>query len=115
MTAQRRRELGELEFPETWLEGREWLLLNVALSGQLTDGRDFALMHGMLDDGCNLIGLCYPGGQRLIRCGPGNKWAVEERFTGLPLKDGDPLLKIWSWTTRSLVEGLADARKDTAA
>jgi hypothetical protein len=71
--------VGEIAFPPEWKVGKKWGpgYPEILLTGD--EGRIFAA-GGCLRDGTNLMGLCWPGGQRVYRTGPDTGWALEERF-----------------------------------
>jgi hypothetical protein len=73
--------VGEIEFPPEWKAGKPWGkgFPQIMLSHE--DGTIFAA-GGALVDGSNLVGLCFPGGQRVYRMSPDTDWAIEERFEG---------------------------------
>lgn len=75
------REAGKVTFPPEWLRDRHWLPGHPSIVLTSDDETMFAA-GGVLDDGTNLMGLCWPGGQRAYRYSPDTGWALEERFDG---------------------------------
>jgi hypothetical protein len=60
-------------------------------------------------DGSNLVGLCFPGGQRVYRMSPDTDWAIEERFEG----DAPEVAQdVWRVLVDCAAEGLRKAREE---
>lgn len=95
---------GQIHFPADWLAGRDWSLgPDVVLT---SDDEKAIAAGGVLDDGTNLMGLCWPGGQRVYRTSPDTDWAFEERFEG----DAPPRIQdVWRIIIDCAVKGARDA------
>lgn len=96
--------LGEIVFPPEWKQDREWASGFPAVVLHSDDETMFAA-GGVLEDGTNLMGLCWPGGQRVYRLSPDTGWALEERYQGDAPKSA---ARAW----RILVEAAIKAGKD---
>jgi hypothetical protein len=103
------QHIGTVDWPEEWMTA-DVQFAAVLSTAALPDG-NAVLMIGMLQDGTNLLGLSYPGGQRLLRSCEANGWALEERFAGRPRTDR-PIKRMWKVAVESIVQALAEARAD---
>lgn len=96
-----------LNFPEHWVT-EPWMHTEViSVVTKDDDGTRAYIAGGVLNDGTNLMGLAYPGGQRVMRAGPATGWAIEEHFSGRPLREGpdDGLLEMWKNVVEASVYG----------
>lgn len=109
-----RRPDATLTFPDHWVT-EPWLLHEVVATIDLPNGQGHAIAAGgVLQDGTNLLGIVYPRGQRIMRAGPATGWAIEEQFTGRPLRAGrdDSLLRAWALLIQSSIHGKKSAEAE---
>jgi len=99
-----------LETPEEWRTS-PWHRLHPTVLTVEGIGEPCALVSGVLVDGTNLHVLTFPGGQRMLRCGPHNDWALEERYIGLSI-DSAPLEKLWRAILADVRTALAQATQE---
>ena len=96
-----------LVIPAEW--ATEPFLFTQALLRYDAPGHEARCGGGVLEDGTNLIGVIYPGGQRLARMSPDTGWALEERFTGRALDERDEhdqkVAEMWTVTLDSMIAG----------
>lgn len=111
--------LATIAFPRPWLQGREWVATTPVVDVALSGARRAHVAAGCLDDGTNLVGMAYPGGQRVLRAPVDG--GVHEHFDGRPLNGSDPddelLVTAWrrtvdAWvrTGRSLATAAGEER-----
>lgn len=99
---------GEIRFPPEWILGKTWELGHpeVVLTA---DNETIIAAAGVLVEGANLMGLCWPGGQRVYRISGETGWAIEERFEGdAPKRVRD----IWRVLIDSAVEAVKRAEAE---
>lgn len=94
------RRLATVVFPERWLSGAGWLSAEGIGSVALPDGDRAWFAGGVLNDGTNLLGLVYPGGQRALRAPLAG--GMEEVFDGRDLDQEQDAVLIEGW--RAAVE-----------
>ncbi len=80
-----------VSFPDGWGSG----VPLETLGGEIGPGVHVAAV--LLDDGSNLFALIYPGGARFARTADAIDWGIEERYDGLPPKDGEKALVNTYW------------------
>jgi hypothetical protein len=98
-------QVGTIEFPREWKLGKDWLpgFPQVVVTSE----QDNAIVAGgVLEDGTNLLGMCWPGGQRVLRASPDTGWAIEERFDGTP---SERLITAWRIVVDCQIKGARDA------
>jgi hypothetical protein len=104
--------VGSLHIPDGWLEGRE--IHGATLLYVMKTPEGAAMVSSVALDDSQLVGMTYPGGQRLVRLASedGTDWSVEERFEGRQLdrrNDLDaPLLSMWA----NVVEGVTQTSRE---
>jgi len=85
--------LATIVFPRAWLQASPWMHTEALAQLDLDAGAAY-MAGGVLHDGTNLIGLVYPGGQRVLRALL--EGGIDEHFSGRPLTEDDELL-IETW------------------
>lgn len=99
----------DIRFPPEWLEGREWVMAEAVATVPLADGARGVFAGGVLDDDACLLGLVYPGGQRVLRCS--SDYGIEERFEGRDLgPDDKTLTTAWGYAVKGFATALAEQR-----
>lgn len=90
-------------FPRDWVEPvLPWLHTEIFTALDLERGKAY-VAGGVLDDGTTLVGLVYPGGQRVLRSFL--EGGIDEHFSGRPLTDADGVLvELWRSVVASWVE-----------
>jgi hypothetical protein len=100
--------MGEIAFPPEWKHGKSWgpSYPQIILTG---DEGSIIAAGGVLQDGTNLLGLCWPGGQRVYRMSPDTGWALEERFD-----EAEPAPERVAEVWRILIEATVESAREVA-
>lgn len=98
----------QLDLPREW-KTADWDTSKLEVIAELP-AAGAVLVNAMLADGTNLIGMLWPGGQRLVRCTPDG---VDERFGArLPKKHRKVLSRAWRVAVKSLVAAKQAAERE---
>jgi hypothetical protein len=97
-----------VSWPRNWVRPTDRWAKGPEIVAAATD-HPIVLSGGVIDDqgGTNVMALAYPGGQRLLRCGPATDWALEEKYEGRPprARHLSRVKQMWAVAVESVVEG----------
>jgi hypothetical protein len=111
MTPAGKDRVGELSWPPEWFGIHSWLRTDlVSTLVHKASGSQVFIAGGVLTDGTNLIGACFPGGQHIARTFPPD-WVIEERIDPHGPKWMRP---IWRRVIGALVQAKRDAEAEIA-
>lgn len=101
---------GRLEWPPEWIGLHTWLRTDLVQSLRHEATGDLVFIAGgVLTDGTNLIGVCWPGGQHVATAGPRTGWSIEERVDPNAPKY---MRRIWRQVVKSMVQAKRDAEAE---
>jgi hypothetical protein len=104
----------ELRLPPEW-KTDEYFRVEVFGEAELPNGARALIAGTLLKDGTNILGLLWPGGQRIARVTASTNWALEERFTGtVPQGCSDAIAAAWRFVVNQMVDSAKHAKTPEA-